>query len=63
MHFAPLPPNDSRMLEMVKVRKGYVLLAFIDISKASDTVNREHLFEVMRVRSAGKLGGRDGEDI
>ena len=36
------------MLEMAKVRKEYLFVAFIDMEKLYDIVNRRKLFEVMR---------------
>ena len=38
----------ERMIEMAKVRKECLYVAFIDIEKAYDRVNRKKLFEVMR---------------
>ena len=38
----------ERMIEMVKVRKDYLFVVFIDMEKAYDRVNRRKLFEVMR---------------
>ena len=38
----------ERMIEMAKVRKKCLFVAFIDIEKAYDRVNRKKLFEVMR---------------
>ena len=38
----------ERIIEMAKVRKGYLYVAFIDMEKAYDRVNRKKLFEVMR---------------
>ena len=38
----------ERMIEMVKVRKECLMVAFIDMEKAYDRVNRKKLFEVMR---------------
>ena len=38
----------ERMVEMVKVRKEYLFVAFIGMEKAYDRVNRKKLFEVMR---------------
>ena len=38
----------KRMIEMVKVRKECLFVAFIDMEKAHDRVNRKKLFEVMR---------------
>ena len=39
----------KRMIEMAKVRKDCLFVAFIDMEKAYDRVNRNKLFEVMRV--------------
>ena len=38
----------ERMIEMAKVRKDCLFVAFIDMEKAYDRVNRKKLFEVMR---------------
>ena len=38
----------GRMIEMVKVRKKCLFVAFIDMEKTYDRVNRKKLFEVMR---------------
>ena len=38
----------ERMIEMAKVRKYCMFVAFIDMEKAYDRVNRKRLFEVMR---------------
>ena len=38
----------ERKIEMVNVRKECLLVAFIDMEKAYDRVNRNNLFEVMR---------------
>ena len=38
----------ERMIDMVKVRKECLFVAFIDMEKAYDKVNRKKLFEVMR---------------
>ena len=38
----------ERMIEMAKVRKDLLFVAFIDMEKAYDRVNRKKLFEVMR---------------
>ena len=38
----------ERMIEMAKVRKECLYVAFIDMEKAYDRVNREKLFELMR---------------
>ena len=38
----------ERMIEMAKVRKECLMVAFIDMEKAYDRVNRKKLFEVMR---------------
>ena len=38
----------ERMIEMAKVRKDCLFVAFIDMEKAYDRVNRNKLFEVMR---------------
>ena len=38
----------ERMIEMAKVRKEYLSVAFIDMEKAYDRVDRRKLFEVMR---------------
>ena len=38
----------ERMIEMAKVRKECLYVAFIDMEKAYDRVNRKKLFEVMR---------------
>ena len=38
----------ERMIEMVKVRKQCLFVAFIDMEKTYDRVNRNKLFEVMR---------------
>ena len=38
----------ERMIEMAKVRKECLYVAFIDMKKAYDRVNRKKLFEVMR---------------
>ena len=38
----------ERMIEMAKVRKECLFVAFIDMEKAYDRVNRKKLFEVMR---------------
>ena len=38
----------ERMIEMVKVRKECLMVAFIDMEKVYDRVNRKKLFEVMR---------------
>ena len=38
----------ERMIEMFKVRKECLFVAFIDMEKACDIVNRNKLFEVMR---------------
>ena len=38
----------ERMIEMAKVGKDCLFVAFIDVEKAYDRVNRKKLFEVMR---------------
>ena len=38
----------ERMIEMAKVRKDCLFVAFIDMEKAYDRVNRKKLFGVMR---------------
>ena len=38
----------ERMIEMAKVRKDCLFVAFIDMEKAYDRVHRKKLFEVMR---------------
>ena len=38
----------ERMIEIAKVRKECLYVAFIDMEKAYDRVNRKKLFEVMR---------------
>ena len=38
----------ERMIELVKVRKECLFVAFIDMGKAYDRVNRNKLFKVMR---------------
>ena len=38
----------ERMIEMAKVRKECLFVAFIDMEKAYDRVDRKKLFEVMR---------------
>ena len=38
----------DRMIEMAKVRKECLFVAFIGIEEAYDRVNRKELFEVMR---------------
>ena len=38
----------ERLIEMVKGRKEEILVAFLDMEKAYDRVNRKKLFEVMR---------------
>ena len=38
----------ERMIEMAKVRKECLFVAFIDMEKVYDRVNRKKLFEVMR---------------
>ena len=38
----------ERMIEMAKVRKECLFVAFIDMEKAYDRVDRRKLFEVMR---------------
>ena len=38
----------ERMIEMAKVRKDCLFVAFIDMERAYDRVNRKKLFEVMR---------------
>ena len=38
----------ERIIEMAKERKDCVFVAFIDMRKAYDKVNRKKLFEVMR---------------
>ena len=38
----------ERMIEMAKVRRDCLFVAFIDMEKAYDRVNRKKLFEVMR---------------
>ena len=38
----------ERLIEMVKGRKEEIFLAFLDMEKAYDRVNRKKLFEVMR---------------
>ena len=38
----------ERLIEMVKGRKDDIFVAFLDIEKAYDQVNRKKLFEVMR---------------
>ena len=38
----------ERMIEMAKVRKDCLFVAFIDMEKAYDRVNRKKLFKVMR---------------
>ena len=38
----------ARLIEMVKGRKEEIFVAFLDIKKAYDRVNRKKLFEVMR---------------
>ena len=50
----------KRMMEMAKVRKDCLCVAFIDMEKAYDRVNRKKLFEVM---SAINFGRCDREDL
>ena len=38
----------ERLIEMVKGRKKEIFVAFVDMEKAYDRVNRKTLFEVMR---------------
>ena len=38
----------ERMIEMAKVRKECLFVAFIDMEKAYDRVNRKKLFELIR---------------
>ena len=38
----------ERMIEMAKIRKDCLFVAFIDMEKAYDRVNKKKLFEVMR---------------
>ena len=38
----------ERLIEMVKGRKEEIFVAFLDMEKAYDRVNRKKLFEVMR---------------
>ena len=38
----------ERMIKMAKVRKECLMVAFIDMEKVYDRVNRKKLFEVMR---------------
>ena len=38
----------ERLIEMVKGRKEEIFVAFLDLEKAYDRVNRKKLFEVMR---------------
>ena len=38
----------ERLIEMVKRRKNEIFVAFLDIEKAYDQVNRKKLFEVLR---------------
>ena len=38
----------ERLIEMVKGRKGEIFVAYLDMEKAYDRVNRKKLFEVMR---------------
>ena len=38
----------ERVIEMAKVRKECLFVAFIDMEKAYDRVDRRRLFEVMR---------------
>ena len=38
----------ERIIEMAKVRTECLFMAFIDMEKAYDRVNRRKLFEVMR---------------
>ena len=38
----------ERVIEMAKVRKDCLFVAFIDMEKAYDRVDRRKLFEVMR---------------
>ena len=45
----------ERMIEMAKVRKDCLFVAFIDMEKAYDRVNRNKLFEVMRGYGVQKI--------
>ena len=45
----------ERMIEMSKVRKDCLFVAFIDMDTAYDRVNRKRLFEVMRGYGVQKL--------
>ena len=38
----------ERLIEMVKGKKEEIFVAFLDMEKAYDRVNRKKLFEVMR---------------
>ena len=38
----------ERLIEMVKGRKEVIFVAFLDMEKANDRVNRKKLFEAMR---------------
>ena len=40
--------NLERLIEMVKGKKDKIFVAFLDMEKAYDRVNRKKLFEVMR---------------
>ena len=45
----------ERMVEMAKVRKEYLFVAFIDMEKAYDRVDRRKLFEVVRGYGVQKI--------
>ena len=41
-------PNTERLIDMVKVRKHELSVAFVNIEKAYNRVNRKNRFKVMR---------------
>ena len=51
----------ERMIEIAKVRKDCLFVAFIDMEKAYDRVNRKKLFE--RIWSAINFSRCDREDV
>ena len=46
----------ERIIEMVKGRNEELFVAFLDMEKAYDLVNRKKLFEVMRCYGVGESG-------
>ena len=49
----------ERIIEMVKVRNECLSVAFIDMEKAYDRVNRKTLFEIMEYRKVGECHRED----